>query len=181
MQEIWKDVDGFNGLYSVSNLGRVRVAAHLSTDGRHFPAKMIAVVISKRDGYGRVNMRKNGKPYAATIHRLVANAFIPNPGNKPEINHKNGDKTDNRVSNLEWCTPKENQQHALKMGLRGVHTSGTAKPVAMYSKSGELLHQFPSLGEAARYVNGHITCISRAAAGITKSSYGYKWAYVRRG
>lgn len=107
-KEIWKDIEGYNnlykGLYQVSNMGRVRRMKILKP---HFNSS----------GYYIVSLVNNKKAKTCRIHRLVARAFIPNPENKPEVNHISGMKTDNTVDNLEWCTGKENSLHAVNIGL----------------------------------------------------------------
>lgn len=109
MQEIWKPVKDFEGLYEVSNMGNVR---SFKKD------KVKTLKLIKREtGYMFVNLYKNKKLYHKSVHRLVANAFISKPENKSQVNHINGKKYDNRVENLEWCTAKENSQHAWNTGL----------------------------------------------------------------
>lgn len=106
-QEIWKNVEGFEGIYQISSLGRIRNAKGF-----------FMTPIKTDDGYYRVHLRKTGISKNCRLHRLVAAAFIQNPENKPEVNHKNGIKTDNRVENLEWTTKSENALHAYKNGLQ---------------------------------------------------------------
>lgn len=113
MIEIWRDVVGYDGKYQVSNFGRVKSFRYKTVPPR------ILKAISNGTGYLRVCLCRNGKSKSAYVHRLVAEAFIPNPDGKPQINHINGIKTDNRAENLEWCTRSENTQHALRTGLRG--------------------------------------------------------------
>ena len=110
MNEIWKDIDGFNGEYAVSNTGLVK--------SRKFHKERILRPNKDRYGYLIVRLCMNGKEYKRKIHRLVATAFIQNPQELPQINHKDGDKTNNNVENLEWCTAKDNLKHALDTGLR---------------------------------------------------------------
>jgi hypothetical protein len=106
-REHWKPVRGFEGLYMVSQLGGV----YSTRNRRHLnPTKT---------GYATVTLCKNGKSTSRTVHRLVAEAFLPNPGNLPIVNHKDGNKQNNRLENLEWCTQKANVAHAIKMGVHG--------------------------------------------------------------
>jgi hypothetical protein len=113
MKEIFKDVKGFEGLYQVSNLGRLR-----SLGNSQKRKCKIRKPFNTIRGYPYIRLHKKNKRTGSTIHRLVANAFIPNPENKATVNHINGIKTDNRVENLEWNTYKENVQHSLRTGLR---------------------------------------------------------------
>lgn len=108
--EIWKDISGYEGLYQVSNLGRVK----------SFRLHKISILknIIQKEGYIRVVFTVKSAHKSFFVHRLVAQAFIPNPENKPEVNHIDGDKTNNRVENLEWCTARENQIHSYNIGLQ---------------------------------------------------------------
>lgn len=107
MTEVWAPILEFEDLYQISNLGNVRRIGFLSR-GRN-----LKVQVGKR-GYFTVSLWRRQKGSTRTIHRLLAEAFIPNPHNKREVNHKNGIKTDNRLVNLEWTTPQENSAHAKK-------------------------------------------------------------------
>lgn len=109
MNEIWRSINDYGNFYEVSNLGRVR-------SFKRRKLKILKERISP-NGYRFVAFQIDGKKILQTVHRLVAQAFIPNPGNKPEVNHIDGNKANNRVENLEWVTRSENTQHALATGL----------------------------------------------------------------
>lgn len=106
--EVWKDIKGYEGLYQVSNEGRIK-----SLGGDRYKAIRILNGNISEQGYNRVNLFKDGKPKTFNIHRLVAEAFIPNPENKPCIDHCNTIRNDNRVENLKWCTYSENIQNPI--------------------------------------------------------------------
>ena len=157
MKEEWKAVNGI----LVSNKGNVK---HLSES----PLK----VNTDSEGYKRVHL-KNGWQ---RIHRLVALAFIDNPQSKPFVNHKNGDKTDNRVYNLEWCTPRENSLLAQKNGQLRYGTTNT-EIVAIHSTTGEE-KIYISQAEAARQLGIHNTEINKVLHQKRKTSHGYSFMYL---
>lgn len=119
MEEIWRDIKGYEGYYQVSNLGRVRsldrYIVNKKGERKHFTERYLTQV-SRRDYLG-VTLSKNDKSKMFSTHILVAKAFIANPENKPEVNHIDGNKQNNKVDNLEWCTRSENELHAYKNGL----------------------------------------------------------------
>lgn len=120
IQEIWKDVKEYEKLYQVSNLGRVRSLDKMVWNGQNY-WKMKGKILKQskdKDGYLLIGLHLNGKVKNCKVHRLVAIHFIPNPNNLPEVNHKKGNKEDNRFFMLEWCTRKENDMHAIKTGLK---------------------------------------------------------------
>lgn len=120
MNEIWKDIKGYEGYYQISNLGRVKGLLRI-VDHSLTKKYIVKSIIRKNDllnsGYVIINLAKNGIVRKFIIHRLVAQSFIQNPEKKSEINHKNGIKKDNRVENLEWCTRSENCKHSFDIGL----------------------------------------------------------------
>lgn len=123
VNEVWKDVVGFEGYYQVSNYGRVKSADRVVKDskGRKKPIKgaMIVGSSNSRKGvndYQFIQLRKNGEMIRKYVHRLVAEAFLPNPFNYPQVNHIDGDKTNNQVDNLEFCSQSANIQHAYDTG-----------------------------------------------------------------
>jgi len=121
MEEIWKDIQGYEGLYQISNLGRVKSFPRLTNrgSGSYITKERILKNTLMTIGYNRVELSINSERKFYSIHRLVAIHFIANPENKPQVNHINGIKHDNRIKNLEWCTAIENSRHAFKTGLHG--------------------------------------------------------------
>ena len=117
--EIWKSVTGYEGHYVISAIGIIKSInriININNGFRIIQGKKLKTR-NNSDGYVEVRLTKNGKTTTTFIHILIAKAFIPNPFNKPEVNHLNGIKSDNRIQNLEWCTRMENMQHASRMGL----------------------------------------------------------------
>ena len=129
-----------------------------------------------KGGYFRVKLYPGQA--SRLVHRLIAETFIPNPLSKPEVNHINGIKNDNRVENLEWCTAKENVQHAFKLGLWKPIVSGmNAKSVNQYTLNGEFIKKYPSVAKAAKINKYSYSSIGSCCTGINKTGHGYKWSY----
>ena len=185
--ENWKPVKGFEGIYEVSDLGRVRSIDRVITDsrGRVVPIKgRIMKQNAHYKGYLRL-LLSNGeeKEHGFFVHRLVAEAFIPNPGNLPEVNHKDENKANNRADNLEWCTHLANSQHGsrgARIGAWHLQNSPRRTPINQLTMDGQYIQTFPSQGEAARQVNGSQGTIAMALAGRRHSAYGFKWEYAER-
>lgn len=159
--ETWKSIKGYEGLYEVSNLGRVRsldrmvmmvnkgVLCKSLRHGRILNPCLVG------DGYCNVNLFKNGKGKHHLVHRLVATAFIPNPENLPEINHKDENKTNNVVSNIEWCSSQYN-------GSYGNRPNKYKVKINQFDLNGNLMKQFDSVAEVAKEIGCHYTSISHA-------------------
>ncbi|TYS91926.1 NUMOD4 domain-containing protein [Rossellomorea aquimaris] len=113
---VWKPVGGYEGFYEVSSSGDIRGVERVTTHGRRIKSKLRKLYIGNH-GYKFTMLNKDGKQKSLTVHRLVANAFIPNPENKGDVNHIDGNKMNNSVDNLEWLTRSENIRHAHKLGL----------------------------------------------------------------
>lgn len=110
--EKWKDIKGYEGLYQISNLGNVKSLKKKA--GKSTRSERLIKTHFDKDGYVYATLCKNNKTHLATIHRLIAEAFIPNPNNLPQINHKDEDKTNNSIDNLEWCTCKYNINYGTR-------------------------------------------------------------------
>ena len=167
MTETWKEISGYEGLYEVSDLGRVKSLKH----GR----EKILKPIKHTNGYLHVNLHKDGKVKSTLVHRLVAKAFIQNPNNLKTVNHKDEVKTNNVASNLEWMSIADNINY-------GTHNKRSAekrsKQVQMFDKStGELLATFPSTNEAERVTGIAHQNISSCCNGNRKSAGGFLWQY----
>lgn len=169
MKEIWKDVKGYKGFYQISNLGNIRCCQRIDKIGRHKKSKILKLD-KQYDGYLKICLHKSCKQKKVMIHRLVAEAFIPNPENKPEVNHINGKKDDNRVENLEWVTRKENMKHAFNTGL--AHVWNKKKVICL--ETGII---FNSASEAERNMNLCTNKVSAVCRGVRKSTGGYRFMY----
>ena len=130
MQEIWKDIEGFEGLYQISNLGRVKSVERYrkSRGGCLCPVHEIIKAFKEYKGYYSVGLCKDHKVYWKSVHRLVAIAFIPNPNNYPVINHKDENTHNNRVENLEWCTLSYNTRYSMYKVSHKVEYNGIVYP-----------------------------------------------------
>ena len=173
MQEEWKDIEGYEGLYMVSSEGRVK---RLQSKG--CKQERILKPINNGYGYLRVTLFKDGKHITHRIHRLVANTFIPNPENKPEVNHIDEDKENNCVDNLEWCTRKYNCNH----GTRTERSAKTqSKPVLAISKDKKSYLYFNSAKDAERLRGFNHSSIASCCRDKRKTHKGYTWQYVEGG
>lgn len=196
-KEIWKAITkfkGYEGDYEISSLGRIKSNDRITKkdnfckNGRHRKERFLRPQINR---YGYVTIYINSFKKNLLIHRLIAEYFIPNPENKPHVNHKNGIKSDNRISNLEWCTPKENTRHAIKTGLTPARPKGEASPLFKvynnhFSKTvlqidivtGEVIKEWPSIHEVTRAKGWDYRPISLCALGKKrKTAHGFKWKY----
>ena len=189
IKEIWKTAiykgEIYEGLYKVSNLGRI-----LSLDYRHTGKPGLMNPSEGKDGYLTVNLWKNRKRKLCKVHRLVTQTFLPNPENLPQVNHKDEDKTNNFVflnedgsvdkekSNLEWKNPKDNCNHGTRNErIAKANTNGKkSKKVLQLSLSGELIREWPSAAECERNGFDH-GAVWRCCNGKQKSAYGFLWMY----
>lgn len=167
--EIWADVFGFEGVYEVSNLGRVKALSIIKRHGRysHLHKEKILKVKIERRGYLQVTLQHEGNRSYYGVHQLVALAFIPNSENKPTVNHKNGCKSDNVVDNLEWATHKEQINHADSNGLRNVKGSATKKSKLTEEIVFYIRNSYESNTMLALKFNVNRTCIQKARTKLT--------------
>ena len=129
--EMWKDIEGYNGKYQISNYGRVKCMWRKNQYRDHIGEPFILKPGVHQQGYLKVTLTKEGKPNHCYVHRLVANAFIPNPNNLPQVNHRDEDKTNNCVENLEWCDGKYNSNYGTRVER---WRELVFKPVEQYTK-----------------------------------------------
>lgn len=163
--EIWKNVKDYEGLYQVSNLGRVKRVSY----------NKILKPSCNKYGYLIVGLYKNGKSKSHYIHRLVANEFITNPNNLPCINHMDENKFNNTVENLEWCTHKYNSNYgtaAKRMGIKH------RKKVIQISLSGKIINVWNSIIDAVKKTNTNYGDISACCKNKRKTAGGYIWKYL---
>lgn len=160
-RQIWKSVVDYEGLYEVSNRGNIR--------SLHKKTKELSIANSKR-GYRVVSLYKDGNATMKNVHQLVAQAFIPNPDNKPCINHKDFNRLNNYVENLEWCTYAENNLHSIEEGKRG-------KTVIQLTRDGEFIEQFDSIKRAESHTGIASQNIGKVCKGEREFAGEYKWEY----
>jgi hypothetical protein len=169
MEELWEDVPESNGKYRVSNMGRI-----MRMNKQSKPRVIKGGANMK--GYLTISGLRQ---HRTLIHRLVAQAFVPNPHNKPYINHIDGVKTNNQYTNLEWCTLLENMIHAGNMGL----IEGKVRPVNQYTMQGVFVRTFPSVSAVSREFskqkdNAATNNIKKAIRGERSAAFGYVWRYA---
>jgi len=195
MEEIWKDVQGYEGLYQVSNHGRIKSLPRLDSMGRQ-KGGLVLKPKSRKDGYKRINLYYKGKMETYLVHRIVANAFIPNPYVKPQVNHIDEDKSNNKVNNLVWMTAKENINYgsciersvknrdqksiakkvdhkAIGKNIRYIHS----KKVVSIDKDGNKC-LYDSLTDASNATGLWRQNIGKCCKNIYKTSGGFHWKFI---
>ena len=169
MEEEFKEIIGYEGLYWVSNLGNVK--------SKRKQLKLCLDVY----GYLVVNLSKEGKMKTFTVHRLVALHFIDNPNNLSQVNHKDECKTNNCVTNLEWCTQQQNHDYGTRnerTGRSQMNKQGN-KVLLQYDLQGNFIKEFPSVSEASRELGKSQANISRCANGFKNQAYGFIWKFKK--
>lgn len=189
-EEIWKDVVGYEGFYQVSDLGRVRSVERLVNAPNNRRCVRQSVVLRQtlsNSGYYFVGLSVNGKLKNPSVHRLIAIAFKPNPENKPDVNHIDGVKTNNLLSNLEWATKSENGIHAFRLGLSVPQKTNLGRfgglayrkrAVDVFDKEGVKIDYFTNVREGAKEYGVAETSVSNCLNGRAKTCGGVIWRYA---
>ena len=166
INEVWKDVSGYEGLYQVSDKGRIK--------SLKFRKERILKPGRDTCGYLHVILWKNGRKKLCKVHRLVAKVFISNPDNLPMINHKDENPSNNRVENLEWCSAKYNINYGTRTQRQ---VEKLSKPVLQYTLDGELIREWKSTMDVQRNLGYSHGNISSCCTGRYKSANGFNWKY----
>ena len=182
MEEVWKDIPEYEGLYQVSNTGKVR---RLNYRGS---GKTKLLKQSTDKGYKRIVLSKNGKKKNHWVHRLVAIVFISNPNNYKEVNHKDENPSNNNVKNLEWCTREYNNNYGTRNKRASESHKGKckgkdhpkSKPILMYDKEGNFIRQFDCISDTNEYFSkkNAYKNVNSCLTGKNKTAYGYVFAYI---
>lgn len=187
MKEVWKDIDGYEGLYQISNLGNVKSLPRKKT----IKQERILKPKLNKNGYLEVALCKNSNYKMCRVHKLVAKSFLNNPKNKTQVNHKNGIKIDNEVSNLEYCTPSENIRHAWDNGFKYISDtqrkrisnlnkgkpSINRKKVDQYDLNGNFIKTWDYISEAEKVTGIRTQNICACLKGKQKQTHNYIWKY----
>lgn len=178
-EEVWRDIKGYEGLYQASNLGNVRNAK----------TKRILKQAKDKCNYCIVSLSKQSKHKTITVHTLVAKTFIikPNQNQKLQVNHKDGNKSNNNANNLEWITPSQNLKHAYKNGLKRINDwqkkfianqgRKLSKKTIQYDLNGIFIKEWNCVRDIERELKISNESISHCCTGKTKTAGGYKWKY----
>lgn len=185
--ENWKSITGFEGLYKISTKGRVKsLSRKVYNQNGPYQIRERILKTTLNDGYVYCKLYKEAVQHTIRVHRLVAKAFMPNPENKPRVNHLNSVRNDNRIENLEWATISEDLKHAYKYGNKVSNFVNKGKfgddhPMSVaryqYRLNGEFVARYGSSGEAERMTGISYKSIMEACSGRNKTAGGYIWQY----
>ena len=190
-QEIWKDIEGYEGKYQVSNCGRVKSLSRFVERKGQPPTYLSERIISTHihKGYKIVHLYSNNKEKTFSVHRLVASAFIPNPNNFPHIDHINTIRIDNRVENLRWVNRSMNMMNEITHKKRSEYWKEKTKKgknvcverkkrkVIALDENYNIVYKFNTITEAAKFINRNHSNICIACKDIRKTSKGFHWQY----
>lgn len=174
MEEFWKDIKGYEGVYRVSNLGRVKSLDRIDSSGKKRSGRMMKPGYVGK-GYLQIQLHINGKPKHFRVNRLVAQAFLPNTDNKPQVNHIDEDKTNNRIDNLEWTTSTEN----INFGSRNSKVAkANSKPIKVIYRDNtyELWDSATEFAKEFGISQGYINDVLR---GRHETAYGMRFVYAK--
>lgn len=168
---MWKDIQGYEGLYQISDKGEIR---------RFLKNGSVKPVKPRKGTYNTISLSKKGKPKSFTIHRLVATAFCERPEGTNEVNHIDGDKHNNNANNLEWVTKRGNLLHAMNILGHYPYGKMARRVRAIDPKTKEIVGEFPSVSEAARVIGTTYAraSITQVCQGNQETAYGYMWEYT---
>ncbi len=188
VEEVWKNIKGYENLYQVSNLGRIKSLARYSAyrNSKRFINEKIMKLHKSYNGYLRVELCKNNITKKYLVHRLVAYAFLNEHDNNLEINHKDGNKQNNKIENLEWVSRSENEKHAYKIGLAkntekqriavsNCNKNKRIKPVIQLDKNFNFIKEWKSATEAQNELGINRKNINQCVIGKNKTAGGYVW------
>ena len=174
--EKWKDIKNYEGLYQISNLGRVKRIKFINKMAIINREKILKNIKNNHDYY-IVRLCKNNKCKIYQVHRLVAEAFIPNPNNLPQVNHKDENKLNNNINNLEWCSSKYNCNYGARNLKIGVKTKNNGKPVYQI-KNNKIINTWFNIKTAGDNLKINKSNICECCKGNRKTAGGYNWEYV---
>ena len=188
INEIWKPIKGYEDKYEISNYGNVKSIYFINRQTKIKREKILKQHIAC--GYLKIRLSKDNKMKNYLVHRLVAETIIPNPENKLQVNHKDGNKLNNNVNNLEWTTRSENVNHAWKNGLHEKTRitvkenmtkaiNSLKKEIEQYDLENNYIRSWDSISDASREYNIDPTNIKNACKGKYKTSCGYIWKYAK--
>jgi hypothetical protein len=184
MKEVWKPVPGYESLYLVSNMGRIKSLPRLVSQKYrpHMTRETVLRPQTRRHGYLSVWLYRDGTKRQESVHRIVAEVFCEKLPGRNEVNHINEDKQDNRAENLEWCTHKANVNSGTVQRRRSeriINNPARSKKIAQITLEGKLVRVWPSLAEASRngFASGNISKCARGSSQYSHA-YGYLWRYV---
>lgn len=182
MEEIWKEIPNYEGYFEVSTLGNFRskdrIIKYKQSGTRNYPGKSLKVEVMQ-DGYSRIVLMKEGVKKRYMCHRLVAETYIPNPDNKPYVNHIDGNRSNNCVENLEWCTQSENERHSVDVlgkSMKGKSMKGKTAPKAVRCIENDTIYK--SMSEAVRLI-GKPSCVEglHKAINANRLYHGYTFEF----